>query len=330
MPFPSNAIAAVTHPDPYPYYLALLDRPALHRDESLGLWIAARADVVTAVLAHPDCRVRPPTEPVPRALVGTPAGDVFGQLVRMTDGEAHYTRKPAVAHALHALDLAAVADESRRWAMRLPVDQLDELPVRVVASVLGARDSSLTDVVQWTRDLMQCFAHPDGERGSIAATNLLGVFPDANTIGYLIQSHDATAGLIGNTVVALAAGRADPLPDLVRWVVRHDPPIHNTRRYPVAGVSIFGHDIRRGETILVVLAAANLDSSAYGPFTFGIGPHACPGAQLATTIATAAVGALMDSGVHLPGIERTGYRPLPNARVPTFARRTTGSAESSH
>jgi cytochrome P450 len=319
MPFPANAIAAVTHPDPYPYYMALLDRPALHRDESLGLWIAARADAVTAVLAHPDCRVRPPTEPVPRALVGTPAGDVYAQLVRMTDGETHYTRKPAVSHRLQALDLATVADESRRWAVRLPLDQLDELAVHVVAAALGAQDSILPDVVRWTRDLMRAYAQPDGERASIAATNLLGVFPDANTIGYLIQSHDATAGLIGNTLVALASGRADPLPDLVRWVVRHDPPVHNTRRYPVAGVSIFGHDVRRGETILVVLAAANLDSSAYGPFTFGIGPHACPGARLATTITTAAVAALVDSGLDLGCVRKTGYRPLPNVRIPVFA-----------
>ena len=122
--FPTNALAAVTHPDPYPYYLALLDRPALHRDESLGLWIAARADAVTAVLAHPECRVRPSGEPVPRALVGTPAGDVYAQLVRMTDGEAHYRRKPAVSDALRSLDLATVAAESRRWAVDLPVDQL--------------------------------------------------------------------------------------------------------------------------------------------------------------------------------------------------------------
>ena len=139
MSFPSNALAAVTHPNPYPYYMALLDRPALHRDEALGLWIAARADAVTAVLAHPDCRVRPPTEPVPRALVGTPAGDIYAQLVRMTDGETHYTRKPAVAHRLRALDLATIAEESRRWAGRLPLDQLDALPVRVMAAVTQSR-----------------------------------------------------------------------------------------------------------------------------------------------------------------------------------------------
>jgi hypothetical protein len=67
MTFPTNALAAVTHPDPYPYYLALLDRPALHRDDSLGLWIAARADAVTAVLAHPECRCRGPSSAHRRA-----------------------------------------------------------------------------------------------------------------------------------------------------------------------------------------------------------------------------------------------------------------------
>jgi hypothetical protein len=40
---PHNPIAAVTHPDPYPYYAALTARTPLYRDETLGLWVAADA-----------------------------------------------------------------------------------------------------------------------------------------------------------------------------------------------------------------------------------------------------------------------------------------------
>jgi cytochrome P450 len=308
LPLPLHAIAAVTHPDPAPYYRALLERPGVHWDASLGMWIAARAAAVTEVLTCGTYGVRPPSEPVPRALVGTAAGALFAQLVRVTDGAAHDVGKAAVCHALHRLDLAVVAEESRRRAVRLPLEELDALPVHVMASVLGAPDAQLGDITRWTRDLIRGFAGGDAECGSVAARELLRVFPDANTIGCLIQSHDATAGLLGNTLLALASGRHDPVPDVVRWVVRYDPPVHNTRRYTA------------GATILVVLAAANLDTSADGPFTFGVGPHACPGARLATTLATAAVEALLDDGLDLERIHMTQYRPLANVRIPVLTR----------
>src|ERR1700736_469103 len=95
-PWPADPIAAVTHPDPYPYYSKLaVDRP-LYRDERLGLWVASSAAAVTAVLASDICRVRPPSEPVPKAIAGSPAGAIFGHLVRMTDGERHCPFKQAV------------------------------------------------------------------------------------------------------------------------------------------------------------------------------------------------------------------------------------------
>src|SRR6266446_1638498 len=86
---PADPIAAVTHPDPYPYYRALVARAPLYRDEALGLWVAASAHAVTAALTSPLGRVRPAAEPVPAALVASPAADVFGRLARMTDGPGH-------------------------------------------------------------------------------------------------------------------------------------------------------------------------------------------------------------------------------------------------
>ena len=51
MNFPTDPIAAVTHPDPYPYYAQLRAGPPLAYDERLRLWIASRAEVVMEVLA---------------------------------------------------------------------------------------------------------------------------------------------------------------------------------------------------------------------------------------------------------------------------------------
>ena len=54
-------------------------------------------------------------------------------------------------------------------------------------------------------------------------------------------------------------------------------------------------------------------------FTFGAGPHACPGEALAATIAAAGVEPILGSGVDLERLaERVTYRPSANVRVPLF------------
>src|ERR1700719_3804800 len=63
---PRDPIAAVTHPDPYPYYADLVAYKPIYHDETLGLWVASSANAVSAVLASEICRVRPLAEPVPR------------------------------------------------------------------------------------------------------------------------------------------------------------------------------------------------------------------------------------------------------------------------
>ncbi|HEV8141500.1 MAG TPA: cytochrome P450, partial [Methylomirabilota bacterium] len=80
---PSDPVAAVTHPDPYAYYADLVAHRPLYRDESLGLWVASSAAAVTAVLTNDRCRVRPTAEPIPVALVGSTAAEIFRHLVRM-------------------------------------------------------------------------------------------------------------------------------------------------------------------------------------------------------------------------------------------------------
>jgi hypothetical protein len=101
--YPQHPIAAVTHPDPYPYYAELVVHRPVYRDEGLGLWVVSSAEAVSATLTSELCRVRPPAEPVPRALLGSPAGDIFRRLVRMTDGPDHHAFKPVLASTLGAI-----------------------------------------------------------------------------------------------------------------------------------------------------------------------------------------------------------------------------------
>jgi hypothetical protein len=42
--FPDDPLAAVTHPDPYPYYADLVAHRPLYCDATLGLWVASSAD----------------------------------------------------------------------------------------------------------------------------------------------------------------------------------------------------------------------------------------------------------------------------------------------
>src|SRR5439155_23821915 len=111
-----DPLVAVTHQDPYPYYADLVARRPLYRDDALGLWVASSGDAVMAVLASETCRVRPPNEPVPRALLGSPAGDIFGRLVRMNDGAAHAQLKPAVSATLTSVEATRAAEQARRSA----------------------------------------------------------------------------------------------------------------------------------------------------------------------------------------------------------------------
>jgi cytochrome P450 len=384
MATPADPIAAVTHPDPYPYYAELVTRRPLHRDDGLGLWVAASADAVTAVLASDACRVRPAAEPVPAALVGSPAGAIFGRLVRMNDGPRQHAMKRAVTSTLESVDGERLAATSATWA-RFLADELSprshpgriiefasRLTGHVIASLLGASPDVVPQVARWAADFVGCLAPgssaTDLARGQAAAAHLLelgrrllsegapesllttlGRHADdadreaviANALGFLSQSYDATTGLVGNALVALA--RHPPvrraviddrrlLPPMLLEVLRHDAPVQNTRRFVAADASVGGVAMKAGDAILVVLAAANrdpvanpdparLDVARPAPrtFTFGVGPHACPGTALAIAIAAAGLEALLDADVPLDGLaDGVTYRPSVNVRIPLF------------
>jgi cytochrome P450 len=163
----------------------------------------------------------------------------------------------------------------------------------------------------------------------------------ANAIGFLFQAHDATAALIGNSLLALArrrdlakAAAEDQfiLRSALAEVIRFDSPVQNTRRYVMRSGDIAGRRVNAGDAILVVLAAANRDPQANErpdqfeidrvnrkAYTFGLGVHACPGESLAATIATAGVARVMQSGLDLASLAPlVHYQPSPNVRLPVF------------
>ena len=247
-----------------------------------------------------------------------------------------------------------------------------DLPTWVVADLLGFDEAGLPQVAQWTAAFVRCLSPLSTPQqladASIAAQALgesiaalvendaghglarraaqLGL-PDrdaliANLVGLLSQTHEATAGLIGNCIVALlnqtgmqARLRADPrlAGAFVREVARCDPPVQNTRRFVTQPTTVAGVALQPGDVILLLLAAAGGDERAHadaGTFSleradrtlygFGQGRHACPGQDLAFIIATSAVQYLLSlpHPLALQTLTWT-YAPSVNARLPRFS-----------
>ncbi|MFE2855956.1 hypothetical protein ACFXJO_33145 [Streptomyces lavendulae] len=385
-------VEAVRLPDPYPFYARLVAERPFAFDEALGAWVAADAAAVRAVLGSGVLRVRPVAEPVPAGIAGTAAGEVFGQLVRMTDGAATARLKGAVAGALARADTAYAGELAARFTREalagggeVPYEELMfGVPARVVAVLAGLTGGADREAAHAIADFVRCIpatAGPeDRDAAAVAAVRLrelLGPVLDSaaasgpeaaagsgagiregygsgrahtllaelvraadreglvdlgpllsNAIGFLSQTYDATAGLIGNTLVALARGADAPdTGALVREVVRHDAPIQNTRRFAAGAFTHEGSTVEPGQQLLVVLAAANRDP-AVNPdphtlhpgrvnpviFTFGAAAHRCPGEQLAVALATAVVTELRTAGWSTTATP--AYRPLANARIP--------------
>jgi cytochrome P450 len=270
---PADPFSAVTHAAPYDYYRRLADGPPLRFDAALDCWLATGAAGVRAVLEHPACRVRPPGLAVPESLAGTPCGAIFAELVRMNDGERHTVPKQVLARALGQVDVVRLHGRVMQFAGdRVPASaiQLNEaifqLPLFAMAHLLGFAPAQWPALAAWTRDFVACLSPlSNGEQlagaqeaadsllqgfghllregnarpGSLLAsivteTDAMGSGLLANLVGLLSQTCDATAGLLGNAIVALRAQpellpqlRSWPalLPDMLLVLPRLDPPL---------------------------------------------------------------------------------------------------------
>jgi len=130
----------------------------------------------------------------------------------------------------------------------------------------------------------------------------------------LIAGHETTVNLIGNAILAMlrnpihwAALGADPAraPAIVEETLRYDPPVQLAGRVAAADVTIGDVDVPAGDTMMVLLAAAQRDPAEFDrPDTFdpdrgtlrhlgfGRGIHYCLGAPLARLEAGVALSAV--------------------------------------
>ncbi|HYF66089.1 MAG TPA: cytochrome P450, partial [Herpetosiphonaceae bacterium] len=130
-----------------------------------------------------------------------------------------------------------------------------------------------------------------------------------------IAGHETTVHLIGNGTLALLLHpeqrqrlRDDPalIKSAVEEFLRYDGPVMSLPRYAMDDIDLKGHAIRKGDIVMVVLAAANHDPayascphqlditrSAGQHLAMGAGIHYCVGAGLGRLEGQIAIGALL-------------------------------------
>lgn len=157
----------------------------------------------------------------------------------------------------------------------------------------------------------------------------------SNLIGLCIQSYDAGRGILSNSLLQIIkhktfADKAEIEKSIIE-TLRFDPPIHNTRRIANDDIILENTLIKKGDFIIIVLAAANRDSEKFENastfnsnrinnnenLTFGIGGHQCLAKHFSIQIATEALWYLFENNKNITLLENNiQYESLINARLP--------------
>jgi cytochrome P450 len=125
----------------------------------------------------------------------------------------------------------------------------------------------------------------------------------ANCIMFLVVGYHTTANLLCNGLQLLfehpdqrekLAGNLDLLPTAIDEMMRFHGPVATVRRRALTDFTLRGKQIREGETLLLVLVAANRDPLVYPDpdrfditrqdnrhLGFTVGPYSCMGKALA-------------------------------------------------
>lgn len=161
-------------------------------------------------------------------------------------------------------------------------------------------------------DLISALVLNDGADDALSHEELI-----AMVMLLIFAGHETTVNLLGNGLLALltrpevlARLRAEPelMPSAVEELLRLEGPVTMPGpRFATEDVTLDGHTILAGESVLVALASANRDESRFKDpdeldiarelnkhLAFGQGVHYCLGAPLARLEAQVALAAVLD------------------------------------
>ena len=172
-------------------------------------------------------------------------------------------------------------------------------------------------------DLLSALAAVEDEEGGLSEAELMGL-----SVFLFIAGHETTVSLLGNGLLALlrhpgelARLRRDPalFATAVEEFLRYESPIQIATRLPVEDVELRGKTIRKGQTVVLMLGAANRDPERFAKpdlldvgrtenkhTAFGWGSHFCLGAPLARIEARIALQLMLERA---PRIALAGEPP---------------------
>lgn len=285
---------------------------------------------IRTILTDPNWRVRPDGQEIPAGLQGSLAGDVFSAFARVTDGVKHQDRKSLVISEIAGLNLEAIPETTTEIVRSLdpvtPCELQYLVPGMVIGHLLGVPKAAQRALVEQVRALVvgsRAHATPAEFTAAIAAMEhavptVAATLDPANEgqmdtiaarISMLFQASDAGAALIGNALLTLSAAPADSRADasgIVRDSMRARVPVRSTTRF------------RDSDSVVLNLENAHLQHPD-ADWTFGFGPHACPGRALAVDLAVACVTAVVEVRPFDPAaISSSGWEDLPNVWIPTL------------
>jgi cytochrome P450 len=348
--------------DPYAIYAEMLAAHPVFHDDVNNLWAVYSYSGCQQLLNNTGVAI-PPQNPAMLPLLNEFAAAILFNLVRLSNPPAHAElrqvtlllrdamRPPQIAGLLDNLigtrseidwvktvckQLPALAVlESFGFAQRdieLLLPNVEPLTKLMLPNKTAQQIAEINSVAERVYPVVQQHL----ER-SMAATEsaVMKTACTANVIGLLIQSYDAGCGLLGNALLQALAHCSNKVEvdwqKLVIETLRFDPPIHNTRRLALEDIDIGGTLIKKGELLLLVLAAANRDPVKFDHphqydidrcnnrehLTFGAGMHLCVANHFSVAVAADALRHLFARHTNVTlQEEQVAYEPLVNVRIP--------------
>ena len=255
--------------------------------------VANSADVEAALL-HKELVPPPP----PNTLHPGPTADLRDSMARFSSGDAHLSRRIAVNRSISAISHSRFTRDA--WqrtttildttgATRVVEAATDigfVVPVDALAAGLGVPDRDLVAVRADVGAIVVVIGRrqPSSRESDDAAARLMNRFESMGhdavaAVSLLYQTHDASAALFASTLLADQTGD------------RRRPALASTTRTATKDATIGAHNLRRRTTIIV-----DLESSG---FEFGLGPHGCPGREIAERTVVGMVDAVRDAGLEI-------------------------------
>ncbi|MDB5057069.1 MAG: hypothetical protein JWO59_541 [Chloroflexi bacterium] len=242
-----------------------------------------------------------------------------------------YPRADLVAELAHPLPLAVICeilgippeDRGQFWQAVINIsDYVAEAGPGVVASAERAHAGVEELTAYFTTLLERRKQHPENDVVSQLATSMSDAvgMSVAEVLGICVflfsAGHDTTTSLISSSTLlllqhpeALARLREDQtlMPNAVEEFLRFETPIPLISRVASEDLDLAGHQVRRGDSIVLCVAAANRDPAVFDDpnqlridrtpnkqLAFGWGAHFCLGAPLARSEARYALTAILD------------------------------------